>query len=611
MKFNKSTKISTSFRNINIAFFALVFIFMIVIMLIVLGRISNTVSRDYAELYSSRMQGSLNTYFNSEISLVRKAAHSNAIINWMDDEEDPYKTLRAYEEMMATIKALESSNLYVGIERTLHELSVDESSTIEDISAFGQMTPGYFDDAWYFECTASDREYLLNVDVDKIRHRTLVWLNYKVTRDDKIYGVLCTGLEFSSLITRLFEEYESDSVRTLVIDEEGAIQMDSAIDIFMNYQIEDVDLVSDHFAGTVIDSMITEYLGNINDYFTQLSPTVVVENPGKGFAFATIAPITGTTWSVVTLFDSSQLFSMTEFIPLIAVILVLFALYIIVINFVSKRYVFEPFQQLYDKTNEQNNTILDNINYASKIQKNLLPKNDTLEAAFSDHSIIWKPRDVVGGDIFWLKNFDRGSVLCVCDCTGHGTSGALLTTLVVSALEAVVWPSNCHDTANIVWQVEQRLAAVLHVDRNNENKHGIMDINDGCDIAVLFVANDKSVTISAGNINVFVCDGMEVTRHKGQPIFIGEGKLASADNINAIKIPANPDNKFYIASDGMCDQIGGSRGMQFGYKIFKKIILENHNEKQDIISGKIWTAFEEYRGNEPRRDDFELITFKP
>jgi hypothetical protein len=30
-----------------------------------------------------------------------------------------------------------------------------------------------------------------------------------------------------------------------------------------------------------------------------------------------------------------------------------------------------------------------------------------------------------------------------------------------------------------------------------------------------------------------------------------------------------------------------------------------------VIADKIWQAFENYRGDQPRRDDVELISFKP
>ncbi|MDR1837444.1 MAG: transporter substrate-binding domain-containing protein [Treponema sp.] len=253
--------------------------------------------------------------------------------------------------------------------------------------------------------------------------------------------------------------------------------------------------------------------------------------------------------------------------------------------------------------------IMYGISYANKIQRNLLPSDSILEESFSDYSVIWEPRDVVGGDIYWIKQFNEGTVLCVCDCTGHGTPGALLAMLVVSALESAVEASNSADTADIIWSVDVRLAHVLNA--NAERDTSGFDINDGCDLAVLFVARDGSVSLSSGHINVFVSDGKKVSRFRGQNFYVGEGNLNGKENIETIRIPANPFNKFYIASDGLFDQPGGELSRPFGYKAFERIILENHGEEQSVISDKIWTAFEEYRGDELRVDDFELITFKP
>ncbi|MDR0455245.1 MAG: SpoIIE family protein phosphatase [Treponema sp.] len=258
---------------------------------------------------------------------------------------------------------------------------------------------------------------------------------------------------------------------------------------------------------------------------------------------------------------------------------------------------------------EHHKTIMDSINYARKIQMNLLPPNSALARAFSDYSVIWKPRDVVGGDIYWMKQFDKGTILCVCDCTGHGTPGALLTMLVVSTLESVVWPSNCMDTAGVIWALEQMLVDVFSV-KASDREANDSDIKDGCDLAVLFIAKDGNVTLSSGHMNVFVCGGTELRRIRGQRIFVGEGGLKSKDDIKTIRIPFDSRDKFYIASDGLFDQPGGSQGAPFGYKHFEKIIVDNHHEQQSVISGKVWEAFEAHRGSEPRVDDFALITFK-
>jgi PAS domain S-box-containing protein len=268
--------------------------------------------------------------------------------------------------------------------------------------------------------------------------------------------------------------------------------------------------------------------------------------------------------------------------------------------------------ELHLKAEEQNKTILESISYASKIQRNLLPSDRVFDAAFSDYSVIWKPRDIVGGDIYWLKSYDDGAVLCVADCTGHGTPGALLTMLVAGALASSVTEKIHRDTAQILYSLDQRLAAILNAAGGETSaERGVMDIDDGCDFAVLFIAKDGGVTFSSGHTNVFVCDGKSVQRFKGQQIFVGEGKLKSKSEVEVYSVSANPDNKFYIASDGLYDQPGGSRGKSFGLKTLQHIMLEYHNEKQSVITEKIWAAFEEYRGAEPRVDDFELITFQP
>jgi serine phosphatase RsbU (regulator of sigma subunit) len=275
---------------------------------------------------------------------------------------------------------------------------------------------------------------------------------------------------------------------------------------------------------------------------------------------------------------------------------------------VSLKHMISVATQKTREAEEATETIIQGINYASKIQRDLLPRNHAFDKAFQDYSIIWKPRDIVGGDIFWLKNFEQGTILCVCDCTGHGTSGAMLTMLVISALEASVWPDNCNDPADIIWQIEQKLVINFSV---NSGERNLGEIQDGCDMAVLFIARDGSVSVSSGHISVFVCDGKEVRQVKGQKIAVGEGKIKSKDEINVTRIEANQDNTFYIGSDGMFDQPGGPLSIPFGYKTFNQIIMENHNEKLSVLSDKIWDAFEKYRGDEMRVDDIQLISFKP
>jgi serine phosphatase RsbU (regulator of sigma subunit) len=245
------------------------------------------------------------------------------------------------------------------------------------------------------------------------------------------------------------------------------------------------------------------------------------------------------------------------------------------------------------------------INYASTIQSSLLPSKDMFAEAFKDFSVLWEPRDVVGGDIFWMNTFAKGTVLCVADCTGHGTPGALLTMLVVSAFATIINDDNCNDPAEIIWQLDRRLVSVFRADR--ESNEGI---REGCDLAVVFVANDGELTFATAHTHIFVCDGEGVRRMRGQNIYVGDGSLTGKDAIMSSNIVYNPNNAFYIASDGLYDQVGGLWNEPYGYRSFTQIILDNHKEPQSVISEKVWTAFELHRGKEPRVDDVELISFR-
>lgn len=257
---------------------------------------------------------------------------------------------------------------------------------------------------------------------------------------------------------------------------------------------------------------------------------------------------------------------------------------------------------------EKNKTILSSITYAARIQKNLLPSEEEFQKAFQDYAILWSPKDIVSGDIYWLRTFEAGTVLCVADCTGHGIPGALLTVLISTTLDNVVDEAGCGDTARIIYDLDRRGAELLHSARNAGDS--IMQIRDGCDLAIMFIAKDGSVTFSSANTQVFLCDGWEIKRYRGQRIHIGEGALKGPELVEKIQIPAG-GYTFHVATDGLFDQIGGPAGRPFGYQVFRRLALEHHGKKLAEISRSIWEAFEDYRGEYQRRDDVELLSFRP
>jgi len=535
-------------------------------------------------------QVKLKASVNSEISVVIKMAKSPLVKRYFTNPEDADLEQMAFEEFAAFEDSIASNVVFwINDKDMIFHFSGGEPYEIDPHDPIN----------YWYHLTIHDTEiYNFNINYNPEMDMMMLWINAPVFGEgNKPIGMLGCGINLSVFIDALYGSVPSDA-EVFLFNSLGEIT--GAKD---RTYIENKTSINEKLGKTGVEILErAKYLEDEDTIFFEL------EHAG---GVAVVGSIPNLDWYITAIHQFTIGDSLKGGTTVLFVIMTLVMLAILIIfNVFASKLLYEA-ESAKSRAEGIAKKLTENIRYASKIQKNLLPGKGEFEKAFTDYSIIWEPRDVVGGDIYWAKSFDNGTVLCVCDCTGHGTSGALLTMLTGSAFESIITEEDHTDTALILYMLDKRLASVLHVDYSDRTKRGIMDINDGCDIAVLFISNDGSVTISAGNICVYVCDGKEVTRYKGQSIFIGEGALNSKDDVETVVVPANPDNKFYISSDGLYDQIGGDNGKRLGTKKFKQIILENHNEKQSVISEKIWEVFEEYRGHEPRRDDFEMITFKP
>lgn len=344
--FEGNKKISARFRNINIVLFIVVTVVMFFAISMLLKNITRNISRDYALLHSVKTVSTLNTHINREIGLMAMAVRSRAILDWFADENNSEKKAAAHKEMRSFIDVLYSDNLYFGVNSSLKEYSIDSSSSLAEFKPYATLDPQRFDDRWYFECADFDGDYVLNVDIDKLQQRKRVWLNCKVTDNGALLGVLSTGLQFDRLVEDLFKEYDSTNVRSLVIDGNGIIQMDSDMLGNNEFLIYDGARSMDKYSSDPFFlASINAHISSIDGYFGAVTPTVIALSSGR-YSYATIAPIEATNWSVVTFFDPSSLYDMTELYPLLAVILAVFVAYTIVSDVASSRYIFVPFNLL-------------------------------------------------------------------------------------------------------------------------------------------------------------------------------------------------------------------------------------------------------------------------
>ena len=258
-----------------------------------------------------------------------------------------------------------------------------------------------------------------------------------------------------------------------------------------------------------------------------------------------------------------------------------------------------------DQINFQNTQIIESIYYSKTIIDSLLPKKLIKEQENLDSFIIWRPKDIVGGDIYFFKRFEEKFLLGILDCTGHGVPGALLATTAYSALERIV-DNICNDDPGLILKhLNQILITNLYRGVTSEEYY------HGLDAVLCHYDNEtKNLLFAGAKLGLFYCDGKDVEYKKGSSQSIGYFKSDLNFDYKTEQIKLNSNSSFYITSDGFESQIGGTKNFPFGKSQIKKLILDNHHHSMDRQVMEFISKFEEYKVNEPQLDDISLIGFK-
>ncbi|MGN0605301.1 MAG: PP2C family protein-serine/threonine phosphatase [Oscillospiraceae bacterium] len=246
------------------------------------------------------------------------------------------------------------------------------------------------------------------------------------------------------------------------------------------------------------------------------------------------------------------------------------------------------------------------LEYARVIQEKLLTSTEECSGYFSDFSVWWNPLAIVSGDFYKVHHYSKGTLLILGDCTGHGIPGALMTMTVNTIIENCIDENTCDDTAGIIYTIDHRLCSILNEQKSEHEDY----ITNGLDIIVLFIDNERNITFSSAGIHLFIADDGVVNTSRGQRLFIGDGKTKSPDEIKTKHIKGHKNNSFYIATDGIFEQIGGDEHIPFGYSRFKNIIAANNKKSINDIIDAVRTEHENYRGTLLRLDDITMIGFR-
>ncbi len=344
---NTKHRIELQFNSFNgITFIVIIAILCFIVYSIVFST-AKRISKDYAELYAYKTTTQLNAALVRDLSILKSVAKSSVIKDWFSNEGDLEQKKRAYNVMRDYLNIIHDGILYFGIADSGSEFNFDKNTTWDTFQPSATLAKDNPEDSWYFDVANSQSDYLLNVDTDKILKRTLVWVNHKVTNNaGNIIGVIAIGLTFDKILHSAFKEYRIEEVQSIIVDKKGFIQLDSAVDAATFLDDSNLEFKT-AFPIPELNTKLYTYLNSIKDYTTITQPSEVLAlTDAETFDYVAITSIENTDWTVVTFFNSSSLFSLTTFVPIIIVAVLLFFLYVFIIGLTGRRLFFIPLAKL-------------------------------------------------------------------------------------------------------------------------------------------------------------------------------------------------------------------------------------------------------------------------
>ncbi len=241
------------------------------------------------------------------------------------------------------------------------------------------------------------------------------------------------------------------------------------------------------------------------------------------------------------------------------------------------------------------------IRYAAKLQNALLPK--TMPGDF-DINVEWRPRDLVGGDIYFIKDFPDRVYIAVVDCTGHGVPGAFLSIIARSHLDKAIDANNYQSAGAYLSTVNELLKDTLsRSDQKNTSEEGF----DGG--VCIYYRKQHKLEFAGAKSSIFNVNGIDATETTGDRKSVGSTRMASDFAFTTHEI-ASPTGAFVMLTDGITDVMSPEeKPIAFGRRRVMRILRESPDKTPSTIVKNIMRSVNLYRGDAPFRDDLTLLAF--
>lgn len=254
----------------------------------------------------------------------------------------------------------------------------------------------------------------------------------------------------------------------------------------------------------------------------------------------------------------------------------------------------------------KNQHITDSIRYAQRIQAAVLPSDTELAQCLGEYFIIYKPRDIVSGDFYWIadRRANNGFIfLAIADCTGHGVPGAFMSMIGHTLLNEIVLEKSISLPSQILQHLHEGIIQSLH--------HGSHQQDDGMDISICRLDPATGEVVFAGaNHSLLLAENGVLIEFKGDFYSIGASDGPNPGAFTDHTIRPGKSAMLYLYTDGITDQLGGARGKKLMSKNLQKILSELSTLTVKDQEKQLLHAFEEWKGMHAQLDDILVAGFR-
>ena len=252
---------------------------------------------------------------------------------------------------------------------------------------------------------------------------------------------------------------------------------------------------------------------------------------------------------------------------------------------------------------EKNKEILDSIEYAKRIQTAILPPARLVNKFLRDSFILYLPKDIVAGDFYWIESIDDIIYFSVCDCTGHGVPGAMVSVFSSNALNRSVNEYGERLPGKIFDKTRE-----LIIDNFSKSDD---EVKDGMDASLCALDRKGRKLLWAGANNpLWIYRSSEGRLEEIKPDKLPIGKGFEYRPFTTHEIDLAPGDIIYLFSDGYADQFGGNPSLKLTRAGFRKHLMLVANLPIQEQEQALLRLFNDFKGEEMQIDDICIIGVK-